>query len=59
MKPVTATYHEPPEVLWVEGEIILRGPHREDCYTVDAAARLALDIQNLIARQSESEAGSI
>lgn len=56
MKPVTATYREPPELLWVDGEIILRGPHRDDCYTAEAAARLALDIQALIARQGSDPA---
>jgi len=34
------TYPDPPEVLLVEGEVILRSPHNEACYTVEAARRL-------------------
>ena len=34
------TYQDPPEVLLVEGEVILRSPHNEACYTVEAARRL-------------------
>lgn len=41
MVSLTATYDRPPEILIVEGEIILRDLHGDACYTLSAARLLS------------------
>nr|WP_314435057.1 hypothetical protein [uncultured Brevundimonas sp.] len=55
MVPLTATYDVSPEILLVEGEIILRSPNGDACYTLQAARDLAERLANVIA---EAEAAS-
>lgn len=55
MVSLTATYDTSPEILLVEGEVILRSPFGEACYTLEAARDLAERLAKVIA---EAEAPS-
>ena len=44
-------YRSPPEVLLVENEVILRSPHNEACYTVEAARLLIQRLRAVVGEE--------
>ena len=50
-------YQEPPEVLLVDGEVILRSPHNEACYTVEAARRLIDRLNQVLGKADGTDRG--
>lgn len=54
-KPLDA-YPAPPVVIRHGDEILIRSPHEEACYTLDAARALVIRLQTVLESSREMEA---
>lgn len=49
MTPPLDAYDAPPTVIRVGDDVLIRSPHNEACYTMDAVKRLILVLEDVVA----------